>query len=171
MILDYEESRKPEDQTERLAYLSKADDWYEQGAVYAHDNGYALLQSVFEGIRGNIRFDRAMLQVDQGKELDLVPAFDQFLEECLWDAHYEERHFFRSLDLLMQRMSRLSSDDIRHYSRYLRENWEQRARAGKLPGEAKAAQPYSKTAATYVSHMERFCQLVEDFSEYIATEQ
>jgi hypothetical protein len=169
MILEYQESRKIEDRAERLAYLDKAEEWYRKGAGYAHDNGYALLQAVFEGVRGNVLFDRAKLESGAGGEPDLEPAFDQYLEECRWDAYYEERRFFRSLDLLMQRLSTLNGDQIRRYNRYVRDNWVRYAEEGKLPGESSGG-AYSETATEYVSHMNRFCQLVEDFSEYIATE-
>jgi tetratricopeptide (TPR) repeat protein len=170
MILEYQESREPEGSNERIKYFDKAEEWYEAGAEYAHENGYALLQSVYEGIRGNILFDRVMIEASQGKEVDLRLAFDQFLEECRWDVHFEERRFFRSLDLLMQRLSGLTSDEIRHYNDYLLRDWKRRAQKGELPGEAQDGQ-YSDIAAEYVGHMERFCQLVEDFSEYIAKEQ
>ncbi len=169
MILEYQESCKAEDQAQRLAYLEGAEEWYHKGAGYAHDNGYALLQAVFEGVRGNILFDRAKLKAGAGGEPDLEPAFDQYLEECRWDAYYEERRFFRSLDLLMQRLSTLNGDQIRRYNRYIRENWVRCADEGKLPGESSGG-AYSETAIEYVSHMNRFCHLVEDFSEYIATE-
>jgi len=170
MISEYQESRKLEDKAERLKYLERAEAWYQEGARYAHDNGYALLQAVYEGMRGNVLFDRTMMEASEGKELDLRPAFDQYLEECRWDAHFEERRFFRSLDFLMQRLSSLTSDEIRYYSRYMLENWEQYAKEGKLPGEGQEGQ-CSEIAAEYVDHMRSFCQLVEDFSEYIATEQ
>jgi len=170
MILEYQESRKLEDRTERLRYLERAEGWYQEGAKYAHDRSYALLQAVYEGMRGNVVFDRLILESGEGKEVDLRPAFDQYLEECRWDAFFEERRFFRSLDLLMPRLSNLTSDEIRHYNKYILENWERYAEEGKLPGQGQERQ-YSEVAAEYVSHMQRFCQLVEDFSEYIGTEQ
>jgi tetratricopeptide (TPR) repeat protein len=167
MNVEYQESRKRTDPAEQLFYLEKAEGWYREGAHYAHDNGYALLQSVYEGMRGNVLFDRAIVEAGEG-EVDLRPAFDQYLEELRWDTHYEVRRFFRSLDLLMQRLSPLTSDDIRYYSRYLLENWEQYAKEGKLPGEEQERQ-YSVSAEQYVKHMRTFCQRVEDFSEYIAS--
>jgi hypothetical protein len=120
-------------------------------------------------VRGNVLFDRAGLEAGPGGEPVLEPAFDQYLEECRWDAYFEERRFFRSLDLLMQRLSTLNGDQIRRYNRYVRDNWARYAKEGKLPGESSGG-AYSETATEYVSHMNRFCQLVEDFSEYIATD-
>jgi tetratricopeptide (TPR) repeat protein len=170
IILEYQESREFGDKVERLKYLKRAEAWYQEGAKYAHENGYALLQAVYEGIKGNILFDRLMLETGKGEEVDLRPVFDQYLEECRWDAHFEERRFFRSLDLLMPRLSNLTSDEIRYYNNYILENWEQYAEEGKLPGQGQEGK-YSEIAAEYVNHMRRFCQLVEDFSEYIATER
>jgi tetratricopeptide (TPR) repeat protein len=169
MILEYDESRKVENESEKFKYFEEAEKWYQIGAKYAHDNDYALLQAVYEGVCGNVLFDRLMLEAGQEKEVDLRPAFDQYLEECRWDTHFEERRFFRSLDLVMPRLSNLSSDEIRYYNRYILEKWEQYAEEDKLVGRMQEGQR-SEIAVEYVNHMRRFCQLVEDFSEYIATE-
>lgn len=167
MILEYQETMNARDVGEQMQYLDAAERWYQAGAHHAHDNGYALLQAVFEGVMGNVIFDRATLRAGEKGQGDLRPAFDRFLEECRWDAHFEERRFFRSLDFLMQRLSTLNSDEVRYYNNYILEKWQSFVREGKLPGEAPAGQYYG-TAEEYISHMQRFCRLVEDFSEYIA---
>jgi hypothetical protein len=101
----------------------------------------------------------------------LEPAFDRYLEECRWGAHFEKRRFFRSLDLLMQRFSLLSSDEIRYYVGYMRQKWEQYAQEGKLPGQGEDWPEGELPAVTseYLDDMRDFCNLVEDFSEYIAS--
>jgi tetratricopeptide (TPR) repeat protein len=169
MILEYQESLGQTDKAKRLEYLERAETWYQKGAQYAHANRYALLQAVYEGMRGNVLFDRLVLEAGEGEDAKLEPAFDQYLEECRWDAYFEERRFFRSLDLLMQRLSNLTSDEIRYYKRYMLENWERYAEEGKLPGQMQDGQ-YSEIAEEYVNHMREFCKLVEDFSEYTARE-
>jgi len=171
MILEYQESRKQEHTEKRLQYLKKAQSWYQKGAPIAHANGYTLLRAVYEGVLGNVLFDRLILEAREGEKARLEQAFDRYVEECRWGAHFEKRRFFRSLDLLMQRLSLLSSDEIRYYTGYVRHKWEQYAEEGKLPGQDgnKREGDLSALTTEYVSDMQDFCDLVEDFSEYIAT--
>ena len=167
MILEYEESRKRQTAAGRLASLAEAEQWYLAGARFAHENGYALLQAVYEGVLGNILFDRLGVEAGDGAAVDLKPAFNRYLEECRWDSHFEKRRFFRSLDLLMQRLSTLSRDEISYYNEYLNNTWKEFADAGKLPGREGSGQRSAETEE-YVRHMEDFCRRVEEFSEYIA---
>lgn len=171
MILEYQESRKQQDRDKRLKYLSEAERWYRQGAQIVHQNEYTLLQAVYEGMLGNTLFDRLRLQARAGEKADLIPAFDRYLEECRWGAHFEKRRFFRSLDLLMQRLSLLNSDQIRYYIGYMRQKWDQYKREGKLPGQDGRGQESGLSAITseYIDDMHNFCDLVEEFSEYIAS--
>jgi len=165
MILAYQESQKQGQVEERLRYLRETEGWYRKGAEIAHDNNYTLLQSVYEGVLGNVFFDRARLEARTGEKTKLEPAFDQYLEECRWGAHVDKRRFFRSLDLLMRRLSLLSSDEIRYYVEYMRQEWTRYAQEGKLPGQGSA----STLTSEYIRDMQHFCDLVEDFSEYIAS--
>jgi hypothetical protein len=171
MILEYQESRKQEDKETRLKYLKEAEKWYQKGADFAHANRYTLLRAVYEGVLGNVLFDRLQLEAREGEKIKLEPAFDRYLEECRWGAHFEKRRFFRSLDLLMQRFSLLNSDEIRYYIGYIRQKWEEYAQEGKLPGQDGKEQKgeFSALTSEYLDDMRNFCDLVEEFSEYIAS--
>jgi hypothetical protein len=65
----------------------------------------------------------------------------------------------------MRRLSLLSSDEIRYYVEYMRQEWTRYAQEGKLPGQGSA----STLTSEYIRDMQHFCDLVEDFSEYIAS--
>ena len=163
MILEYQESRREQKANqERFDYLDKAETWYRTGVQITRDNNYTLLLAVYEGVLGNVLFDRLRLEARGGEQVRLEPAFDQFLEECRWGAHFEKRRFFRSLDLLMQRLSLLNSDEVRYYVGYMRDKWAEYDQEGKLPSQAGAT-------SEYVDDMRNFCDLVEEFSEYIAS--
>jgi hypothetical protein len=173
MILEYQEYRENRSQGHRQAeeHLKKAQEWYEKGAKIAHENSYILLQAVYEGMLGNVLFDQLMEENRRDGEFRLEPAFDRYLEECWWGAHFEKRRFFRSLDLLIQRLSLLNASEIRHYIRYIRQKWEQLARGGRLPSQdgSKGDRENLVLAAEYVTDMQNFCDLVEEFSEDIAS--
>jgi len=165
LILEYQESQSIQDKVERMDHLAKAESWYHRGVEIAKDNAYVLLRAVYEGIFGNILFDRLLLQAGVDERPDLKPAFDQYLEECFWDTRFEKRRFFRSLDFLVRRLSELTSDEIRHYVGYMRERWQ----AYENEGRFKLTSFYANSGeAEYMAEMKYFCSLMEEFSEYIA---
>lgn len=168
MILEYQQNSRSTDPAQRKACLEKVEEWYRKGVHIAHDNRYTLLQAVYEGVLGNVLFDRAMLSAKAGREANIRPAFDQYLKECYYDSFYEKRRFFRSLDFLMRRLSRLSSEEIKDYAKYIREQWLKLARDGLQATLDSVEQTQGGVRAEYIEEMNDFCNLVEDFSEYIA---
>jgi len=172
-ILEYQESRKEKEKDRRLQHLKAAEKWYQEGTRITRANHYRLLQSVYEGVMGNVQFDQLRIMAQAGEKVNLEPAFDRYAEECRWGAYLEKRRFYRSLDLLTQRFSLLSSDEIRYYAGYMWQKWEQYARAGQLPGQDEdehgKEEELPALAAEYLADMRSFCDLVEDFSEYIAS--
>ncbi|MBN2145922.1 MAG: hypothetical protein JW726_00985 [Anaerolineales bacterium] len=161
MILEYQEDQDSDNSQQRLAHLEIAEQWYQKAIAIANSNHYVLLQAVCEGVLGNILFDKARLQTRKGQKPDLRPAFDQYLIECYFDTFFERRRFFRSLDFLMRRLGRLSSDEIRDYIDYIYTRWQDFA----AHGVYSSGEPVS---AEYLDDMNQFCKLVEGFSEYIA---
>jgi len=172
MILEYQEHSAAQDPAERLAHLDAAEKWYTKGMEIALQNQYILLLAVFEGVEGNILFDRLTLLARGRKKPDLEPAFTHYLEECRWDTYYEKRRFFRSLDLLMRRLSVMSSDEVLHYVDFLRARWIELDHQQKLPRLASNGPADSSAQAgahsEYLVDMDYFCNLMEEFSEYIA---
>jgi hypothetical protein len=63
----------------------------------------------------------------------------------------------------MRRLSQLSSDEIREYNAFLRRRWPE-IKAKSFDGKYEEPSNF----AEYVKDMDYFCDLVEEFSDYLA---
>jgi tetratricopeptide (TPR) repeat protein len=95
--------------------LTWAERHYDRGRQIAKGQGYVALESVYEGVRGNIAFERG----------DYDKAFHQYLNECRLAAQHKSARLERALNQVVAgRISQLASEsDRRKYADYLIDEW------------------------------------------------
>jgi len=104
----------------------RAKEHCEKGLKLARKYGYILQEGLFEGILGDIAYDK-------GDEKSLREAFQHYLTELRLAAQYGEPRFFRALEEVENRLAKLPKGQRDHYCDYLIARWRDLGLESKLP--------------------------------------
>lgn len=111
----------------------RAKEYCKQGLKLARKYGYILQESLFEGILGNIAYDK-------GDRQSLREAFERYLTELRLAAEHGEPRFFRALDEVENRLAKLPKGQRNYYCDYLTDEWKKLGLDSTFPALTSACQ-------------------------------
>ncbi len=108
-------------------YIQQATQENEEGLKLAQEGQYVRLLSVFDGIKGDIEFERQSYS----------QAFNFYIEQCELATHFKRAVLDRAIDILGDRMRSLTKQEdtaiVKHYASHLTTYWVEKGLHEKCP--------------------------------------